>query len=506
MNPYNWSRVSTDLVFGRDRLLGELLSGLPAAQPVSFALTGGRRMGKTTVLRTVERELVEGRELWLEDGLRVVCVYIDGLSLSRPLSQEGLWGEIYVAMLRATNPSSASVAMSFADFQAAARSTIEAWAEAARIVVLFDEIEPLLLEPWCDGFFANWRALLSNSPGLSGSISAVFSGARELVKLREDVGSPLMDVLEFRSLRNLSYADVVKLCELPITASWSDDFHHQLFALSGGQPMLVQYLMQAVCNREKADDAIDVSKSAGDAFITTRGWQFNDWWYKYCTPIAQKVYVAIASSPEPTSLQSIVGQFGSRNSNMAVEILQHVGIVVSDESGLNFEIAGDLFKNWQSQFGAIEIPDGHDPRLYTKLKVLNEALAQKYASAWSILDGDHPNYSGAVSEMRDSVTLVLHTLAPDEMVTATPGFTLEKGVDRPTRRQRTKYVLALGRAAATKSLPSDIELLVAYADQFATFVNSAYGVASALTHTTAPRDLAYQALKQGDSILAQLLG
>src|SRR5687767_9314532 len=98
MNPYNWNNVSTDLVFGRDRLLGELLSGLPAAQPQSFALTGGRRMGKTTVLRAVERELREGEPLWLKDGLRVVAVYIDGLSLPRPLAQELLWGQVACAM------------------------------------------------------------------------------------------------------------------------------------------------------------------------------------------------------------------------------------------------------------------------------------------------------------------------------------------------------------------------------------------------------------------------
>ncbi len=506
MNPYAWNRVNTDLVFGRQKILDELLNGLPSAQPTSYALTGGRRMGKTTVLRSVARELNEGRELWQREGLRVIPIYIDGLSLVRPVSAELIWGDIATALARAINQNDPTGTFDFLDFQIFARNAIASLPDAVRVVVIFDEIEPLLVEPWCDGFFANWRALLSNSPGLSGSFSAVFSGARELVKLREDVGSPLMDILEFRSLRNLRYEDVVKLMELPVDTVWPEPIRRQVFNLSGGQPMLVQYLMQAACGRAKETPPEQAVHDAAASFIATRGWQFSDWWYKYCTPESQKVYLALVSAGAGgASLQELVLQFGARVANESLEVLQHVGVVVSADDGLSAQPAGAMFEQWQRTYGVVQSTVGHDPRLYDALAQIDVELAIKYASAWSILESEHPNYSGAVSEMRDTVTLVLHALAPDAAVMSAPGFTLEKGVDRPTRRQRVKFIVTGPHSAATKSLPSDIEMLIAQADQFSVFVGSAYSVASALTHTTAPRQLAYQSLKQGDSILAQLV-
>jgi hypothetical protein len=57
----------------------------------------------------------------------------------------------------------------------------------------------------------------------------------------------------------------------------------------------------------------------------------------------------------------------------------------------------------------------------------------------------------------------------------------------------------------TKEIASDFDLLETYCDQLAQIVTGAYSGASGLTHTTATRERAYRALKQWESILAQLL-
>jgi len=85
-NPYAWNTVDPELCYGRDKLLSELLSGLPGSPRYSFGLTGGRRMGKTTLLRRVEEDLRAGIAQWQTGGLLVIPIYVDGLSLPRPLA------------------------------------------------------------------------------------------------------------------------------------------------------------------------------------------------------------------------------------------------------------------------------------------------------------------------------------------------------------------------------------------------------------------------------------
>ena len=79
-NPYAWNAVDPDLCYGRDSLLTDLLNGLAENPRYSYGLAGGRRMGKTTVLRRVERDLaIRGfltavSEICFEDGMLVtVC-------------------------------------------------------------------------------------------------------------------------------------------------------------------------------------------------------------------------------------------------------------------------------------------------------------------------------------------------------------------------------------------------------------------------------------------------
>jgi hypothetical protein len=49
-NPYHPALINPQLCYGRYRLLGELMSGLPGSMRKSFAISGARRMGKTTLL------------------------------------------------------------------------------------------------------------------------------------------------------------------------------------------------------------------------------------------------------------------------------------------------------------------------------------------------------------------------------------------------------------------------------------------------------------------------
>ena len=114
--------------------------------------------------------------------------------------------------------------------------------ERPRIIVLFDEIEPVTTHEWSGGFWANWRVLLSNTPGVSEYFTAVFAGAHELAELRHEVGSPLADILEWQSLRCLDFEDACSLMQEPVEREWPEPFLTQVYKETGGHPFLLQYV------------------------------------------------------------------------------------------------------------------------------------------------------------------------------------------------------------------------------------------------------------------------
>lgn len=493
-------------MYGRDGLLGEMLESLPSVNGDSFGITGARRMGKTTVLRAVERDLIAGLDNWLQTGTSLVPIYIDGLALPRPLAAEFIWGYIYSEIciaLKYGEPSPRSD-LQFLDFLSKISILLDKQEFVPKIIVIFDEIEHILVNEWSGAFFSNWRALLSNNPGVSGYFSAVFSGALEMASLQHDVGSPLMDVLQWRSLRNLSLDDTRRLMTEPMGLTISDDCALFLFSETGGHPMMVQYAMQKALNTNH-NDIVDRVKSGLNDFEENRAWQFGEWWSKYCDTTSQLVYSALPANGDFKRIAIFSAELGGYAASKAFEVLQHVGVADLDSGKKDIRRLGNMFSRWQEKHGNPSNGAAYDINLAGMLDKCKAGLREKYVSAWAIYGQEMPNYSGAVSEMRDLITLTLHTIAPDADVEGQTGFKFERDQEKPTRRQRVMFLFGADRREQGKAVASEDELLETHSVRLASILSKAYANASALTHTTATRPLAYQALKQGESILVQLL-
>lgn len=511
-NPYSWNTVNPMLFYGQERvdLLLDMVDGLTGSPRSSFGITGSRRMGKTTLLRRLEQDLRSGSEQWKAAGLLVIPIYIDGLTLPRPLTAGCIWLEI-LQHLFSSLPHKfpyPSEELDFSEFKQYLSPVLSmsSLSERPRVIVLFDEIEPIMVYEWSGGFFAQWRAMLSNSPGLSEFFTAVFAGAREMAELQRDVGSPLKDILEWRVLHVLDFEDSSALMQEPVAAVWSDEFLQSAYTATGGHPMLLQYIMQKVYSRtQKPDQAIQVLNRVVQQFEKERSWHFEEWWSRYCSPLARRVYARMPDDRTTLPLRDIVREFGISNANAALEILQHVGIVVDEDDRMLFRYSGEMFRAWFRKNGTFEDVIEHDHELYAQLLNIESEhnLAEKYLTAWRICQADLPNYSGAVGEIRDTFTLVLSILAPDEQVKGAPGFKLEPGEKRPTRRQRVIYITRQRYAKeAAAEIETDINLLEVLLSELAL---DAYRAASALTHTTATRERAFEILKRWDAILKRLL-
>lgn len=508
-NPYAWNVVNPELCYGRDELLGDLLSRLPGSPRSSFGIAGGRRMGKTTLLRRVEMELQASINQWRAGGLLVIPIYVDGLVLPRPLTSCDVWSYILFELKRSLSgqPLRFSSPVDFSTFKEEVGPVLANLPEYPRVVVLFDEVEPIVVCNWAKEFLGQWRALLSNTPGLSEYFTAVFAGAREMGELQRDVGSPLKDILEWRNLRALDYEDACRLMQEPIQAEWPETFLQNAYNESGGHPMLLQYLMQHICEQPSKSPEESL-KQVTAKFAREHRWQFSEWWERFCTPTAQRVYARLPDNGSFLPLRTLTKEFGLIQANEALEILQHLGLVAADEDELAFRYSGEMFRRWYRVYGRLEESPMHDPELYNRLANIGDHVADKYLSAWRIYQqADLPNYSGAVAEMRDVLTLLLDVLAPEEEVSAEPNFRYEAGETKPTRRQRVRYAARqrYNNKARVNEITSDYELLETECERIAQAAVNVYRTSSGLTHTTATREMAYRALKQWESILVQLL-
>ena len=466
-NPYVWNAVDPDLCYGRDAHLYDLTNGLAGNPRYSFGLAGGRRMGKTTLLRRLQRDLQERVEQWRGSGLLVIPIYVDGLTLPRPLTANDIW-ELLLRHIQSPlpDPSSTPIRPDFDVFKSAASTLLRNLEEQPRVIVMFDEIEPVLVCDWASAFLSHWRALLSNTPGLSEFFTAVFAGARELDALRRDIGSPLKDILEWRSLRSLAYGDACRLMQEPIDQQWDCSFLTYVYRETGGHPMLLQYVMQHIFQLwPKARGRLTMEQlveRTTERFIRERRWQFGEWWVRYCSPAAQRIYKLLYDAGGVVQLRVLAHKYGPEETNDAVEVLQHVGLVEDSDEGLAFRCAGDMFRRWYAGYGALTLTDApfHDPELHARLAATGKNLGDKYLSAWRIYQADMPNYSGAVGELRDTLTLLLDSLAPISDVQAETGFQFEQGQDRPTRRQRVRYAARRQQnRERTKEIASDFDLV-----------------------------------------------
>lgn len=429
-NPYRWNQVNLDLVYGRGSLIDEMLKALPSANGNSFGITAARRMGKTTVLRSVERDLLNGLQIYADSGTAIIPIYIDGLTLPRPLTANFIWGRIYHKLNINFQPDSniSESPMEFSDFADKCSTLFENSEKVPRAIVLFDEIEHIVVnQEWAGAFFANWRALLSNFPSISGHICAVFSGAREMANLQHDIGSPLMDVLEWRSLRNLDVVDTGRLMTEASGLDIANDVITFAFEETGGHPMILQYVMQKFLAQSVNRTEATIQECISD-FETKRAWQFGEWWSKYCDAASQLVYSSLPKDHSYKAVTAFANELGGYESSKALEILQHVGIAELSTDNSQARRRCRMFTRWAEKYAENVASIAFDSGLALLLEQLNPALREKYVSAWAIYNQDMPNYSGAVSEIRDLVTQVLHLVSPDSAVEAQPNFAYENGL------------------------------------------------------------------------------
>jgi len=155
-------------------------------------------------------------------------------------------------------------------------------------------------------------------------------------------------------------------------------------------------------------------------------------------------------------------------------------------------------------------PAGRDEEVATRLKELDSQLADSYEQAViDIEDPERISYRGSAAELREVLTGVLHTLAPNQQVEATEWYrearrSGTRTESTPTRAERAKFILR-SRAQGSAVTESAESYMTTVEERLGAVINVTYKRGSAATHGGTEQDELVKLLPYINALLRELL-
>jgi len=227
MPHFDWNRVNLDSFVDRDFNLKKIHDGLLSFE--SFCILGGRKTGKSTLLRKVEASLPS----------HFVPVFVD--FQTAPPSPTPEW--IFSQICRGTGTDMAWDVDFTTSMIALSKSLSE---RSARLVLLLDEIEAVHDCEWVSSFFDNLNHLLFNNPTTSKSLSLIITGGVLIESTpKQTLCSPLLIRLSVVRLNLLNRVQTREFCLLASSDRIDESFIELVYQETAGHPALLQYYLKA---------------------------------------------------------------------------------------------------------------------------------------------------------------------------------------------------------------------------------------------------------------------
>lgn len=228
VSPYvTYGPVPENMFFGRDT---EIKTIIRTIADQSFAIVGGRKIGKTSVLLQVNRSL--------ESEPETMPFYLDCQAINTP-------EDLYQA---AVSRWQVKVDQTGDDLEplAAIVGQLEQQAEGKQVIILMDEIDGLLAHDMERGetLFRTMRAMSQEN-----RCRFVLCGERLLDQQLRDAQSPLFNFCQILSLGTLAEADARQVVlepmrEMGVEIEDPDELLRHMIEITSGHPNLLQYLCQ----------------------------------------------------------------------------------------------------------------------------------------------------------------------------------------------------------------------------------------------------------------------
>lgn len=353
--------VSRDMFFGRKEERDEILAGVRNGR--SFALIGGTRIGKTSLLYEIKRTLFE--EVPTTSACVAGPVFLSTHQFEA-LTQTAIYRRVMmdfeqnVCAIRfphirlSDSPlfrSDLTDTEAFSKFTETLKGVVRVLGRRFRIVILLDEVDVLQQHQWAMTFFNNIRSLTqSDDPDLK-AISWVIAGTLAIDSLYKVAGSPFLNVISAAlRLGPLDRDATFQLIQKPTGGSVPKAVAESIFAESGGHPFLVQYLMSQCLGLSRGDPealTTDQVNRAVEWFFEKRN-DFEFWTSRF-TRTDDAVYSLIAGKDREVPKAEVIRTIGDPPAvNHSLTLLAHSGFI-REMARNRFRYSGEMFRRWFSE-------------------------------------------------------------------------------------------------------------------------------------------------------------
>lgn len=354
-NPYNYNLpVEPEMFFGRQKNIDTLIHHLTTMPGNPIALIGGRRMGKTSLLEIILQRL----ERFAEEsttGLLQVPIFLDltGEGVDSPVSFFRLVSEETYAILvnlldkplhappSRLKPPAPAFGRVLKQWN---RTTMMQQGCRLRLILLLDECEEIVTQPWAAELYGALRFLLiGRSTRLL--FKVVMAGSHRFLTQVSQRGSPLRNVLTYHTLRVLNPHPTFQLIAQPTGGILTDETVQAVARQSGGHPFLTQYLMHHLWGAELESATPETVQQVAARFPRKRT-DFGDW-INGLGESRLRVYRYLSENPAPITENDIRMALTPSLSDLpqALEALCYHGIVLHQDDKY-YQIAGHMFHDW----------------------------------------------------------------------------------------------------------------------------------------------------------------
>jgi hypothetical protein len=357
-NPYNYNLpVGPEMFFGRETDVKRLTDALTATPGDSVALIGGRRMGKTSLLeallRTFETQaaaipdrlsVVVFLDLsgeWLETVtgfFKLICTEV-AFTLDEQLPDE-LQEETFV--LKEGRPPAPAF-----------RKLLEGWGREAmvqtgkrlRLMLLLDECEQTVEQPWASDLYSALRYLLVGRTTRT-LLKVVMVGSHGFLTQVRQHGSPLRNVLKYHTLGVLNAAATRDLIVGPTGGTLSEEIVRTVIDQSGGHPFFTQYLMHHLWERGLEGATSETARQIAAQFPHERG-DLHDWTQSIGATGASAYRVLVQEGRALTEAQIRADlEPAPLDLVQALDALCYYGLAQYDSNEETYRVGGEMFRRW----------------------------------------------------------------------------------------------------------------------------------------------------------------
>lgn len=377
-NPFQYLLPVAPAAFvGRWPLVNQMARDLTQDGGDSHAIIAGRRCGKSSLLNALAHDLRQG---WARpDGADWLALplHFDFKAAAFP-SVEAFFARILSELCRRVDLNTrrrpadawptpvrldaewfatlaAQPTLTLRDFEDAVGYLLDQLATlqaTVRLVLLLDEVDETLDEPWMTALFNQLRALIYSSD-LHDQVRLVLAGSRRFLDQVSDRGSPLWNVLKLHYLTSFDRTGFDQF-----TPRWSElppPAFDSVWQQSGGHPFLAQYLLHHAWETVAAATIDQVTPALLTQLVqrfSTEQAQDLQGWVNGVEIIGLRVYNILPQPPAWLTEAEIAAHLPdpALEVKRGLTALCYHGLARHD-NWTRYQSAGHLFRTWFTRYG-----------------------------------------------------------------------------------------------------------------------------------------------------------